>query len=116
MNEKTYEIEVKWEIVTRISIPVELVSADPDDYDAVDKQVLGLICGRDLLQPIDDHTVTFDTDYLSDKGITLEMEVYGDPSPMQTWEVPDWQITVFDPERLEENTGDIDDVDDVDFF
>ena len=116
MNKKTYEIEVKWSIVTRISIPVELVSADPDDYDAVDEQVLGLICDKDLLQPIDDHTVTFDTDYLSDKGITLEMEVYGDPSPMQTWEAPDWQITVFDPERLEENTGDIDDVDDVDFF
>jgi len=103
-KEDTYEIEVKWEIVTRISIPARLIVADPEDYDEVDEQVLSLICDKDLLQRVDDHTVAFDEDYLSSKGITMEMDVFGDPSPMNTWEMPDWSIV--GPERGSEEEPD----------
>lgn len=108
-KKKTYDLEVKWEIVTRISIPAELITADPEDYDAIDEQVLSLICEKDLLQEIDQHTVAFDSDYLSEKGITLQMDVYSDPSPMKTYEMPDWEIML--PEDSEEAVDDSDDVD-----
>jgi hypothetical protein len=87
-----YNLRVLFSVEANITIPGELITADPEDFDKVDRQVLEQICGKDLLVKTSEHSVAFDTEYLESKGITLDMTVYGDPSPMKTVSLPDWDI------------------------
>ena len=106
MNEekgKFYTVWAKHTITVRYEVPEELIKSDGGDGEWEERQLLDLLCNKDIAYVSNQlrwyngdeiQSVEFDRRYMESKGINVFIEyVDGDPSPTKNERrVADWDI------------------------